>query len=86
MSWLRLVHFLFFLNEQRLDRCMKRPFPLERSSYHSNAELTKNALDSLRGFVDERYHNGCGIRVILFALNCLLLSFLTAQTRKLIVN
>ena len=69
-----------------LEAVLKRPFPLARSSYDADAERTKNALDSLRGFVDKRYHYGCGIRVVPFAKNWLLLSFLTAQTRKLVVN
>ena len=69
-----------------LEAVVKRPFPLARSSYHVNTVWAKNALGSLCGFVDERYQNGRGIRVVLFALNCSLLSFLTAQTRKLLVN
>ena len=69
-----------------LEAVLKRPFPLARSSYDADAERTKNALDGLRGFVDERYHYGCGIRVVPFAKNWLLLSFLTTQTRKLVVD
>ena len=50
-----------------LEAVLKRQFPLARSSYDADAERTKNALDSLRGFVNERYHDRCGIRVVPFA-------------------
>ena len=52
-----------------LEAILKRPLPLARSSYDADAERTKNVLDSLRSFVDERYHDGCGIRVVSFAKN-----------------
>ena len=63
----RVFLWVFLWVARILEAVLKRPLQLAWSSYDADVERTKNALDSLRGFVDERYHDGCGIRVFPFA-------------------